>query len=586
MAILEKEVVTTVVGTNATHYKSKGYKLDTYRDNQGIERIRHGTKICVRLEDLPVSSTTLVKFICDYCNGENQIEEKDKFRPYYKLINGRKNINKDCCLNSTCVNKKVVESRKSKPIPKGKSLGERYPHLINEWSERNEKSPFEHMHGSEDVVWWNCPDCKSEYDMMIKNRGYYKCNCPYCSGFRVNHTNCLWTTHPEAAKLLKDKKRGYEITAGMNGKEEFKCPNCNYSEPKIIQSVVKKGFSCPMCSDGYSYPEKFVYNMLKQLNIKTERQKVFDWSKNVDHENKKLCGLKRYDFYLPDLNCIIEAHGEQHYYTKRRQFKRNNEEERENDKLKKDVALKNNIGHYIAIDCSKSNPEFIKENIINSNIDKLIDIKHVNWGECHSFAISSLVEVACSLWSKYKSTVEISKVVDVDKATVRRYLIQGSKIGLCDYNGKEEGDRIRRENLKKSIQTRKVKVIQLTNEGEYVREWNSVQEAQKYYNINNISTVCQGRQNTAGGYRWMYKEDYDVNKDNIEPYIDPRLRKIVQLSINGEYIKEWESIREASKHMGVFEAVIGNAVRGINRTSCGFKWMYKEEYDKDLVSVD
>ena len=34
--------------------------------------------------------------------------------------------------------------------------------------------------------------------------------------------------------------------------------------------------TCRKCSDGISYPEKFLYSILEQLNIDFETQKIFD----------------------------------------------------------------------------------------------------------------------------------------------------------------------------------------------------------------------------------------------------------------------------------------------------------------------
>jgi hypothetical protein len=152
--------------------------------------------------------------------------------------------------------------------------------------------------------------------MKVVNRTYQGNNCPYCSeparkvlkGF-----NDLWTTHPQIAKLLKDEQRGYEISAGRNEKEDFICEHCSYESKLAVYQVVDKGFSCPKCSDGVSYPEKFFLEFLNQLNIDFEFQRTFDWSKNIQHTDQKLRGDKIYDFYIPLRNMIIETHGIQHF---------------------------------------------------------------------------------------------------------------------------------------------------------------------------------------------------------------------------------------------------------------------------------
>ena len=51
--------------------------------------------------------------------------------------------------------------------------------------------------------------------------------------------------------------------------------------------------------------ETKVATLLKEANIKYEREKTYSDLK---------MGKFRYDFYLPDLNTIIEVNGQQHYY--------------------------------------------------------------------------------------------------------------------------------------------------------------------------------------------------------------------------------------------------------------------------------
>ena len=51
------------------------------------------------------------------------------------------------------------------------------------------------------------------------------------------------------------------------------------------------------------------------------------------------------------------------------------------------------------------------------------------------------------------------------------------------------------------------KVIQLTLDGEFIKEWDGVTIASKYLGISrqSITDVCYGRHKTAGGYKWLLK---------------------------------------------------------------------------------
>ena len=50
------------------------------------------------------------------------------------------------------------------------------------------------------------------------------------------------------------------------------------------------------------------------------------------------------------------------------------------------------------------------------------------------------------------------------------------------------------------------RVIQLSLDNIFIKEWYSIQEIQRVLNINhqNIVKVCQGKRKTAGGYKWRY----------------------------------------------------------------------------------
>ena len=62
-----------------------------------------------------------------------------------------------------------------------------------------------------------------------------------------------------------------------------------------------------------------------------------------------------------------------------------------------------------------------------------------------------------------------------------------------------------------------------------------------------------------------------------------RRKPIIQLTLNFEYIKEFASCAEAAKELGFkSDESIRKACKEPWRTSGGFKWMYKEDYEKML----
>jgi hypothetical protein len=57
-------------------------------------------------------------------------------------------------------------------------------------------------------------------------------------------------------------------------------------------------------------------------------------------------------------------------------------------------------------------------------------------------------------------------------------------------------------------------------------------------------------------------------------------RKIYQLDINNNIIKEWDTIKDAYEKLKLSRTAINSVLSGRNKTSGGYYWCYKEEYDK------
>jgi DNA-directed RNA polymerase subunit RPC12/RpoP len=340
-----------------------------------------------------------------------------------------------------------------------------------------------------------CGDTRIKTEDEIKNNG-----CGVCSGRIVlKGYNDIWTTNPEFGIKLWNPEDGYKFTCGSNQKTDFRCLECGYKiKNKTIHKIFKQGASCPRCSDGRSYPEKFMFNMLEQLNKVFESQLSFKWSNN-----------KKYDFYEEDLKLVIETHGMQHY--EHTGFSRTVAEEQENDRIKKDLALNNEIKHYIIIDCRYSEMDWIKDSIHNSELAQLFDLTNVDWLKCHEYACNSLIKFACDLWkSGMRSTQEISNIIKIDRQNVSKYLQKGAMIGWCDYDVENE-KKLKYIKVGNIIaEKRRLSVVQLTKDNMYIDEFKSIKDASEKLGISMtaISNACNGKTKTSGGFKWMRKTDY------------------------------------------------------------------------------
>ena len=329
--------------------------------------------------------------------------------------------------------------------------------------------------------------------------------CPYCSGLYpiVGETD-LWTVYPEIARLLKNPSDGYRLTKGSGKKVEFICPNCGSSSVHAVNNIVKRGFSCPVCSDGISYPNKFIASMFEQLEIKYKPEYKFSNSKY------------KYDFYLPNYNIIVEMHGRQHY-EEWGKSKRTLKEEQENDRLKMDFAIKQGVSNYIIIDARSSDINYIYKHIIQSQLNNIFDLSNVNWRLCGYYANGSLVHKSAGLYNSGCSIVDISNELKYNVTTIRNWLKKATNIGLCEYVPSKGF-------LKES------RSIILLNTKEI---FNSISEAGRKYNVvfQNISKNCKKERKYAGIHPqtrdplvWRFLDEYDSNeiidfKSLINPHV-------------------------------------------------------------------
>lgn len=82
---------------------------------------------------------------------------------------------------------------------------------------------------------------------------------------------------------------------------------------------------------------------------------------------------------------------------------------------------------------------------------------------------------------------------------------------------------------------------------------------------------CTFTENMRHAYATGLKTGH-LHKDN------PRSRSVVQLSKEGDYIKDYEIINDV-KESGFNPGNVSQCCRGEKKTHKGFRWMYKEDYE-------
>lgn len=239
----------------------------------------------------------------------------------------------------------------------------------------------------------------------------------------VSGVNDIATTAPWMVPWLKDQSIAYTHTVTSSHLVDWICPYCGLDvyNKAIDNCYYYKKVTCPYCSDGVSYPERYIANLLKLINVKFDFQREFDWSDG-----------KIYDFYIPSLHMIIETHGRQHYTNTWSTGVDKNQKMtiQENDAYKLALADKHGISCYVVLDCRHSDGEYIRKNIINSALNTYFDLSSVDW---YDVSMKSLTSVFIQAIDLLRSNVDGSIILSelhISSYTLNRYVKRAKKIGL------------------------------------------------------------------------------------------------------------------------------------------------------------
>lgn len=138
----------------------------------------------------------------------------------------------------------------------------------------------------------------------------------------------------------------------------------------------------------------------------------------------------------------------------------------------------------------------------------------------------------------------------------------------------------------KSIETKKKlseikknngnKIIQYDLKGNYIKTWNNIDEVSKALGVcrESIAGCCRGKSKSAHKYMWRY------STSGIPETISAKPRRkdskyILQLTLNGEILREFSSIQDAADFIGVAPTNLSACCKQKVNSIKGYKWRYK-----------
>lgn len=298
---------------------------------------------------------------------------------------------------------------------------------------------------------------------------FKKYGCPVCCGYSRKiqpNVNGIKAKYPEIyGSIIDGDKDNYGQRS--NHKVHWLCPSCNNVNhtqiAKLTESQDKgQALPCVCCKKSYSMAENIMFALLSQVVDSFEHHIKFNWSKN-----------KEYDAHVGGV--IIELHGAQHY--SKNMFDTTYIEQQKNDARKKYLAEKyyDDLKGYIVIDCRESNFDFIKSNIINSRIDKLLDFDFadVDWEKIARSIKERLFEKVADLYNAGTHINTIAKELNVSKNTILAHLKFCDENKLIDREDRRNGWHIKKQ-------------VRCKNTGEI---FGSIKEAAQWCGLNSSSSI-------------------------------------------------------------------------------------------------
>jgi group I intron endonuclease len=113
---------------------------------------------------------------------------------------------------------------------------------------------------------------------------------------------------------------------------------------------------------------------------------------------------------------------------------------------------------------------------------------------------------------------------------------------------------------------------QYSLDGEFIKEWKGTDDIFNKLGIGrgDISSCCKGKQKTAGGFIWSYK----LEKINLNNNQHKNGKSINQYTLDGEFIKTFNSTKEAEKYLNKTGNNIASCANGKQKSAYGYLWVY------------
>ena len=354
---------------------------------------------------------------------------------------------------------------------------------------------------------YTCNVCKWTEGWLREYHLFQYIGCSCCANQTVIvGINDIPTTTPWMVKYFQGGIKEAELYTKSSSKRILPiCPDCGRVSNTWVQICrihIKKAISCT-CSDKISYPNKFSYSLLEQLN------EIYGFE-YLEHEySPNWIGRKSYDNYFihNGKEYILEMDGGFHSIDNLMSGQ-TKEISKEIDDYKDKMARENGI-EVIRVNCDKSELDHIKQNILESKLCNIFCLNDIDWLKAEEFSLSNLCKVACDYKNNNPdmTTNDIANIMRLNRKTIKGYLKKGKLLKWCIYYEKEEKRKASSKNGKANS-----KPVGIFKDGIRLHILPSCRELEKQSEVlfgikllqSGISNVCNGKRPHHKGFTFKY----------------------------------------------------------------------------------
>lgn len=176
--------------------------------------------------------------------------------------------------------------------------------------------------------------------------------------------------------------------------------------------------------------------------------------------------------------------------------------------------------------------------------------------------------------AKFESMAEADIINDLPLGSVSRALTYATHYAKGYYWFDDNNDSVRiGDYVDITIQKSRQPIYQFDLSGNLLATFSNISEASFATNIpqKTIYKASNGYRKSAYGYMWSYDE-------SIENYMSNkgvcRSISVIQLTIDGEKIREYSSATEAARELGLQQSLISACCRGKRQSTGGYRWAF------------